>query len=167
MQAQLTNLCVYTAIMCITWVRVRSSSGAVGNLNRLALYGHPTSFLLSVWVFMRTQSHGARLLCTCSNCATSRGVLDYPSTNEDAAALLRRYKRLYLRISEFRIFFEDAVGSSWGQPVLTRVLEISQRAQMTHSIIINSRSTSVIIHVLLRFPRDSRNLFESHLSIEI
>lgn len=65
------------------------------------LYGDPTSFLLNVYA--NAELRRTLILCACSNCATSHGVLDDPTaTNKDTVALLRRYKRLYLRISEER-----------------------------------------------------------------
>lgn len=65
------------------------------------LYGDPTSFLLNVYA--NAELRRTLILCACSNCATSHGVLDDPTaTNKDTIALLRRYKRLYLRISEER-----------------------------------------------------------------
>lgn len=65
------------------------------------LYGDPTSFLLNVYA--NAELRRTLILCACSNCATLHGVLDDPTaTNKDTVALLRRYKRLYLRISEER-----------------------------------------------------------------
>lgn len=65
------------------------------------LYGDPTSFLLNVYA--NAELRRTLILCACSNCATSHGVLDDPTaTNKDTVALLRRYERLYLRISEER-----------------------------------------------------------------
>lgn len=81
----------YTAISCVPCVRHRRSGSAVGDLTPLSR-GDLTPCLLRGYQNADTR----RVLCVCSKCAPSHGVLDDPAlTYEDAVAMLRRYIRLY------------------------------------------------------------------------
>lgn len=70
-QAQWTYHCVYTLILYVTWVHQRSSLGAVGDLAVL------TRDLTSGFfcVVFKWYAEPRRVLCECSECATSHDIL--------------------------------------------------------------------------------------------